>query len=130
MQRDFQEVLNLAKLARIMVRKIAEEKVDKKTKVCFRGKPTLAKIKEALSKIGKPAARNTIEAARCALKTVRRLIAIKKRGTASMLFTEDTNNSRGTPSLDQMEAALSEIVHNAQAIVPKSSPGTNGRMRC
>ena len=147
MQTNAKKVLTLAKLARVIVRKIIREQDTKKKAAGMRGKPSLADIERALGEIvdtphrffqmyGKQPAVLTIDQAKFARDTVRKLLDIKEQtsGEASLLFAEDTKDSRGTPSLVQMEMALSEIVRNAQSVEPRRPEGERARadwrMKC
>jgi hypothetical protein len=76
--------------------------------------------------------------AKGALDWVRDLLKAKEQMDSSLLLAEDDRGSQGTPSLLQMEEALSEIVGNAKKamaaekhVVPRA-PYTRAdwRMRC
>jgi len=141
------EVLRLAKLARVMVRSLKREQRNFSKELPFfpagdfEGKPSLADMEAALKKIWDDAqplvemhsAARVATYAKCALEKVHDLLNAKEQMGSSLLFAEDDRGLQGTPSLLQMEEALSEIVGKAaeKQVVP-CAPYTRAdwRMRC
>jgi hypothetical protein len=141
------EVLRLAKLARVMVRSLKREQRNFSNELPFfpagdfEGRPSLADMEAALKKIWddaqplveKHSAVRVATYAKCALEKVQDLRKAKEQMGSSLLFAEDDRGSQGTPSLLQMEEALSEIVGKAaeKQVVPRA-PYTRAdwRMKC